>query len=1230
MAVQSPPVDTMRSTSTGKVLRVVVIYAVCAVAWIVCSDLLLDVLVENTTTRARIGTFKGWLFVAVTAALLFFVLRAHGRPSADAVATQPDQSEGFRPLVWPLVLVSAIVVALTSASIMLAYRHEQADDASTLEAISDLRLAQISNWLAERRAQAQFASTSALFADLYKRWRDGGDAQSVERLIHRLIDFRTAGGAQAVLVVDESGSVVASESPAQEPHAPELRDAALRALATGKVQMTSIYGGGSPATPLRIDIVAPLLQTGTPARAAIVLRLDPKVFLFPTLDAWPFPTTAGATHLMRREGDVLIGYGNNRVLKVPVTKPSLLAARFVRGEIPYGRAGEGLDFRGIPVLGALRTVPDTDWYLVAKIDRSEILASVAKDAVWIIAGGLLALIAGWFGVYHLRQRQRYNLALLERAAQAEKLRALQLVEAITEGSTDSIFARDLDGRYLLINRAASADLGQSREAILGRTVEPLNANDARVVAENRILTFEEETPRGEGHATHLVTKGPLHDADGKVIGLFGIARDITEQRRAEATLRASEERLRLFVQHAPVAIAMFDRAMNYLAVSQRWFADYALGERDLVGLSHYDVFPQLASHWKGVHERCLTGSVEQSEGDQMARPDGSIDWVRWEMRPWHDESGAIGGALLFSEIITERRRTEAALRESEKRLDLALSAAGMGVWEWNLQTDQVFWSREAMAIASGRATPGASGTYTLQEFIERVLEEDRATLLTGARAAIESHSIFSVEFRFRRLDGEVRWLSNLARGEYDADGKPLRLIGTVHDVTERKRMQAENERAAALVTATLDSTDNGIVVADESGRIVMWNRRLLDLVPNLPEEVLRAGSRAAILEHLIHLFADRDAVRRSGREIDSRPDYTDLSTLALTDGRFIERFTQPMLVEGRVAGRVWSFRDVTARQRAIADAETRSRDLEAKVKQRTEDLQTAIAERTAADEMAMLIANNIPGRIAYWSRELHCVFVNKVYCQFLGTDKSEIVGRSMMEIVGATLFRAVEERVRAVLRGEPQRFEREERAANGHEVNTLIHYIPDRSEDGIRGFFVLASDITDAKRNERHLQELNDELTRARDRADAANRAKSAFLANMSHEIRTPMNAIIGFTHLLQRDVRTPAQLERLGKVDEAAHHLLTIINDILDLSKIESGKLTLEQTDFSLDALLARTCSLIADRARDKGLELVVDTGRVPDLLRGDPTRLSQALLNLLSNAVKFTERGMILCAPM
>lgn len=153
----------------------------------------------------------------------------------------------------------------------------------------------------------------------------------------------------------------------------------------------------------------------------------------------------------------------------------------------------------------------------------------------------------------------------------------------------------------------------------------------------------------------------------------------------------------------------------------------------------------------------------------------------------------------------------------------------------------------------------------------------------------------------------------------------------------------------------------------------------------------------------------------------------------------------------------------------------------------------------------------------------------------------------------------------------------------------------------------------------------NAELARRANAADEANRAKSTFLATMSHEIRTPMNAIIGLTHLLSQELQDPLHRDRLAKIDSAAKHLLRIINDVLDLSKIEAGKMTLREADFALEDVMSGAMQMVSAAAQEKGLELILDADHLPQHARGDATRLSQALINLLANAVKFTDVGWV-----
>ena len=254
--------------------------------------------------------------------------------------------------------------------------------------------------------------------------------------------------------------------------------------------------------------------------------------------------------------------------------------------------------------------------------------------------------------------------------------------------------------------------------------------------------------------------------------------------------------------------------------------------------------------------------------------------------------------------------------------------------------------------------------------------------------------------------------------------------------------------------------------------------------------------------------------------------------------------------------------------------------------------------------------------------------------QVLGQDDSVLFPNSAATIMANDR--------RVMLEGQAMVYEETVDGPDGATVIYMASKGPLRDEAGqVVGLWGISRDMTARKRLDdelqahRHhlielvdartqdLQRVNLDLATARDQAEAANLAKSRFLANMSHEIRTPMNAILGLTYLLRRDSRDATTSDRLDRVSAAGRHLLDIINDVLDLSKIEAGRLELEQHPFSLRKMLADSLALVAQRASDKGLSLTHDTGTLPDALVGDATRLSQALVNLLGNAIKFTDQG-------
>lgn len=156
------------------------------------------------------------------------------------------------------------------------------------------------------------------------------------------------------------------------------------------------------------------------------------------------------------------------------------------------------------------------------------------------------------------------------------------------------------------------------------------------------------------------------DERGRPVIMRGTIQDITDRKRVEADLRQSEELLNLFIQHAPAALAMLDRDMRYIAASRKWIDSYGIGGREIIGKSHYEIFPEIPAEWVALHRRALGGETLKKEEDRFERADGSVQWLRWEIRPWLTGAGAIGGIVIFTEDITARRQSEA-------RLELAAS-----------------------------------------------------------------------------------------------------------------------------------------------------------------------------------------------------------------------------------------------------------------------------------------------------------------------------------------------------------------------------------------------------------------------------------------------------------------------------------------------------------------------------------------------------------------------------
>ena len=420
---------------------------------------------------------------------------------------------------------------------------------------------------------------------------------------------------------------------------------------------------------------------------------------------------------------------------------------------------------------------------------------------------------------------------------------------------------------------------------------------------------------------------------------------------------------------------------------------------------------------------------------------------------------------------------------------------------------------------------------------------------------------------------------------------------TDHVAAQQEELRCGEERHRVILEGAADP----VFVADVQGRFVYANRQaghlmgysvaeLLEIgVPEITPAFLRATTMADFQKMVLDggIRGEYTFQRKDGSPVD-----VEVNAIRLPDGTYYG-----------------AFRDLTERRQA----ENQVRELSMAMDQSAESI----------------FITDLGGSILY---------VNAAFLEITGYGREELLGQNPRILQSGKTPKASYDALWAALRqGQAWKGEFCNRRKDGREYFEFVRITPIRQADGVvYRYLAIKEDITEKKllgleldQHRHHLEELvsmrTAQLAEARQSAEEANRAKSAFLANMSHEIRTPMNAILGLTHLLGRSGLDAEQRNRLAKIDGAASHLLTVINDILDISKIEANKLSLEAMDFSPAALVEEVQGLIQERLDGKNLEFCIDVQGLPAVLRGDATRLRQCLLNFLGNALKFTERGHI-----
>ncbi|RFS18477.1 PAS domain S-box protein [Emticicia sp. C21] len=625
------------------------------------------------------------------------------------------------------------------------------------------------------------------------------------------------------------------------------------------------------------------------------------------------------------------------------------------------------------------------------------------------------------------------------------------------------------------------------------------------------------------------------------------------------------------------------------------WSDEELIEKPIQEFIHPDDLEFSREQLKALSENVKTLTVN----NRYKTADGSYKLLQWVVTR---EPGT-GGSYAIGRDITEQNRIEQELVETKNMLESTNRVAKIGAWKVNLDTHEIAFSDITKEIYEVGAdyVPTIENNILFANANKEVIEE-------MIRDSIENSSSFDTEFQITTAKGNKKWIRAVGKAEL-SKGRPAILYGTLQDIDKEKQVRLELDKVYTELKAILDA-DSGIAIitSDGYGNIKTFNKGAELMLGYKADEVIGI--------HKANLFHDSDEINKYAQTVTEElgiqlhaPDEsliakarlgtTDTNewTYITKDGtRITVELSLTPLTNGakQITGFVGIAKDITAKkiwERKIMLSEERHRGF-------------------FEHSQGLMCTHDLKGRF---------LTVNPAGAQLLGYSAEEYLQKTLFDLVPAEYADVVKAYLHQIKEQGYFKGLMKVQHRDGTFKTWMYNNILSELIDGEKYVIGNAVDMT-----ERIL--IEKELIKAKVQAEQNAHAKDVFLANMSHEIRTPMNAIVGFANLLKDTPLNEEQAEFLSYITTSTENLLGIINDILDISKIESGHIVIEEIPFSVKEIVRTVKNILKGKANDKGLEIDCSVDEsIPATLLGDPTRLNQILLNLANNAVKFTTKGSV-----